>query len=401
MALPDSIQRRYDLLKDRFDEKFRRLWAAAEAIEAGRGGGLLVSRATGLSRSVIAEGQKELRGDKPLPDDRIRRKGAGRKFSKDLDPTLISDLGKLVEPTVRGDPMTHLQWTIKSTRTLAAELIKLGHSVSYRTVGTLLGEMNFSLQGNRKTLEGTSHEDRDAQFQFISDQAKEYLGVGQPVISVDTKKKELVGPFKNAGQAWRPKGNPEKVKVHDFMIEGQGKVAPYGVYDIGQNEGWVNVGTDHDTSAFAVESIRRWWDLMGKERYPEATRLMITADGGGSNGSRVKLWKVELQKFANETGLKIQVSHFPPGTSKWNKIEHRLFSAITLNWRGKPLVSHEVIISLIEATTTRTGLKVRAALDTSKYPKGLKISKAQMRGLSLTPNAFHGEWNYTLSPQDG
>lgn len=399
MALPDSIQRRYDLLKDCFDEKLRRLWAAAEAIEAGRGGGLLVSRATGLSRSVIAEGQKELRGDKPLPDDRIRRKGAGRKFSKDLDPTLMSDLGKLVESTTRGDPMTHLKWTIKSTRTLAAELAKMGHSVSYRTVGTLLGEMNYSLQGNRKTLEGTSHEDRDAQFQFISDQAKRNLDAGQPVISVDTKKKELVGPFKNAGQTWRPKGNPEKVKVHDFMIEGQGKVAPYGVYDIGQNEGWVNVGTDHDTSAFAVESIRRWWNLMGKARYPEATRLMITADGGGSNGSRVKLWKVELQRFANETGMEIQVSHFPPGTSKWNKIEHRMFSAITLNWRGKPLISHEVIISLIEATTTRTGLKVRAGLDTSNYPKGLKISKAQMKGLGLTPNAFHGEWNYTLSPQ--
>lgn len=399
MALSDSIQRRYDLLKDRFDEKSRRLWAASEAIDVGRGGGILVSGATGLSRSVIAEGQKELLGEKALSNERIRRKGAGRKFSKDLDPTLIPDLEKLVESTVRGDPMTPLRWTTKSTRTLADELVKLGHSVSYRTVGTLLGEMNFSLQSNRKTLEGTSHEDRDAQFQFISEQAKKRLDEGQPVISVDTKKKELVGPFKNAGRTWRPKGTPEDVKVHDFMIEGLGKVSPYGVYDIGQNEGWVNVGTDHDTSAFAVESIRRWWNLMGKEHYPEAAHLMITADGGGSNGSRVKLWKVELQKFANETGLEIHVSHLPPGTSKWNKIEHRLFSAITMNWRGRPLVSHEVIISLLEATTTRTGLKVRAALDNGQYPKGLKISKAQMKNLNLTPNAFHGEWNYTLSPQ--
>jgi hypothetical protein len=300
-----------------------------------------------------------------------------------------------------GDPESPLRWTIKSLRTLAEELGHMGHQVSHRMVGELLTKLKYGLQGNRKTLEGGKHPDRNEQFLFINERAQAALDQGQPVISVDTKKKELVGNYKNGGKDYRPEGDPVKVKVYDFIDEELGKVSPYGVYDIGRNEAWVNVGVDHDTSAFAVESIRRWWKLMGKPAYPDATRLLITADSGGSNGARVKLWKVELQAFANETGLEIQVSHFPPGTSKWNKIEHRLFSAITLNWRGKPLVSHEVIVSLIQATRTRKGLRVRAALDQRHYPKGIKVTKAEMAALELHPEAFHGEWNYTLKPRCG
>ena len=381
------------------NEKGRRLWAASEAIAHGLGGVSLVQAVTGLSRGVIAKGIRELTGELELPEpERIRRVGAGRKSVLSQDPALLSDLKALVESSTMGDPESPLLWTTQSLRTLAATLNSKGHKVGHVTVGTMLADLGFSLQGNRKTLEGSSHPDRDGQFQFIADRAKANLDAGEPVVSVDTKKKELVGNFKNAGRAYRPKGSPTKVKVHDFMDLDLGKVAPYGVYDVKHNEGWVNVGTDHDTSAFAVESIRRWWNMMGKERYPEATRLLITADSGGSNGSRVKLWKVELQKFANETGLEIQVSHFPPGTSKWNKIEHRLFSAISLNWRGRPLVSHEVILALLESTTTRTGLKVRAALDRSAYPKGIKIPKSEMKTLALRPDTFHGEWNYTLLP---
>jgi hypothetical protein len=316
---------------------------------------------------------------------------------KATDETLFGDLKTLVETTTMGDPESPLLWTTQSLRSLAAHLRARGHKIGHVTVGILLAEQGYSLQGNRKTLEGSAHPDRDAQFQFIAERVKVTIEQGQPVISVDTKKKELVGLYKNGGRLYRPKGDPVRVKVHDFVDKELGKVAPYGIYDVRHNEAWVNVGTDHDTSAFAVESIRRWWLMMGKERYPDATRLMITADSGGSNGARVRLWKAELQKFANETGLEIQVSHFPPGTSKWNKIEHRLFSAISLNWRGRPLINHEVIINLIESTTTRTGLKVRATLDTNHYPKGIKVSDTELKALSHHPEPFHGEWNYTIS----
>jgi hypothetical protein len=339
---------------------------------------------------------KELSGDSPLAEGRIRRAGAGRKPLKEKDKTLLEVLKNLVETSTMGDPESPLLWTTQSLRTLAATLQARGYKVGHVTVGALLAEQGYSLQGNKKTLEGTAHPDRDAQFQFIASRAKECQEQVQPVISVDTKKKELVGPYKNGGKSYRPKGDPVKVKVHDFMDKDLGKVAPYGVYDLKNNEAWVNIGTDHDTSVFAVESIRRWWYMMGKERYPDATRLMITADSGGSNGARVRLWKVELQKFANETGLEILVSHFPPGTSKWNKIEHRLFSAISLNWRGRPLISHEVIVNLIESTSTRTGLKVRASLDTNQYPKGIKVPDAEMKALSYHPESFHGEWNYSI-----
>ncbi len=399
MAIHDDIQRRFELLGAHLDEQARRLWAATEAMVIGRGGIQVVHAATGISKPVITAGLRELRGEVALPKDRIRRVGAGRKRTEATDPTLLSDLETLVDPTSMGDPESPLRWTIKSLRTLAEELQRMGHTVSHRMVGELLTKLHYSLQGNRKTLEGSKHADRNGQFLFINERANAALDHGQPVISVDTKKKELVGNFKNGGKEYRPKGEPMEVKVHDFIDEELGKIAPYGVYDIARNEGWVNVGVDHDTSAFAVESIRRWWNLMGKPAYPNATRLLITADSGGSNGARVKLWKVELQAFADETGLEIQVSHFPPGTSKWNKIEHRWFSAVSLNWRGKPLISHEVIINLIRATKTRTGLMVRAALDTGIYPKGIKVTNAQMAALAIHPEAYHGEWNYTLKPR--
>ncbi len=401
MATFEEIQRRFELLGEHLDERTKRLWASAEALVLGRGGSSIVQAATGLSKPVITAGLRELRGDVPLAEGRIRREGGGRKRTEHKDPSLLSDLEKLLEPTTMGDPESPLRWTIKSLRTLAEELGRMGHRVSHDTVGDLLVKLKYGLQGNRKTLEGGKHPDRNEQFLFINQRAQAALAHGQPVISVDTKKKELVGNYKNVGKDYRPEGDPVEVKVYDFIDEELGKVSPYGVYDIGRNEAWVNVGIDHDTSAFAVESIRRWWKVMGKPAYPEATRLLITADSGGSNGARVKLWKVELQAFANETGLEIQVSHFPPGTSKWNKIEHRLFSAITLNWRGKPLVSHQVIVSLIQATRTRKGLKVRAALDRRHYPKGIKVTKAEMAELELHQEEFHGEWNYTLKPRAG
>ncbi len=399
MAIHDDIQQRFEVLHAHLNEQTRRLWAATEARVIGRGGTTIVHAATGISKPVITAGLAELRGDVVLPKGRIRRAGAGRKRTADTDPTLLSDLEKLVEPTTMGDPESPLRWTIKSLRTLAEELRRMGHTVSHRMVGELLTKVNYSLQGNRKTLEGSKHPDRNEQFLFINERAKTALDQGQPVISVDTKKKELVGNYKNGGKDYRPKGAPVDVKVHDFIDEALGKIAPYGVYDIARNEGWVNVGVDHDTSAFAVDSIRRWWNLMGKPAYPHATRLMITADSGGSNGARVKLWKVELQAFADEAGLEIHVSHFPPGTSKWNKIEHRLFSAVSLNWRGKPLISHEVILNLIQATKTRTGLTVRAALDEGRYPTGIKVTKAQMATLTIHRESYHGEWNYTLRPR--
>jgi transposase len=326
----------------------------------------------------------------------IRQKGGGRKKASLKDPDLLRDLEKLLEPMTRGDPQSPLRWTCKSVRNLAEELRALGHEVSHMLVADLLHEQKYSLQSNRKTKEGSSHPDRNAQFEHINAKATEFLKGGQPAISVDTKKKEQVGDYKNGGREWRPKGQPELVRVHDFAKQ---KDVPYGVYDLGRNAGWVSVGIDHDTSAFAVESIRRWWSMMGREAYPDARQLLITADSGGSNGSRVRLWKLELQKLADETGLEISVCHFPPGTSKWNKIEHRLFSFITKNWRGKPLVSHEVIVNLIAATTTRAGLRVQSQLDTAKYPKGIKVGKQEFAAIQLRPDDFHGDWNYAITPR--
>jgi hypothetical protein len=328
----------------------------------------------------------------------IRRAGGGRKANIAKDATLLSDLGALVEPSVRGDPQSSLRWTCKSLRRLAQELQAQGHRASHTLVGDLLDDMGFSLQGNRKTQEGCSHPDRDAQFHYIDAAASAALAANEPVISVDTKKKELVGNFKNGGREYRPAGDPEKVRVHDFLIKELGRAVPYGVYDLAANAGWVNLGIDHDTAAFAVHSIRRWWRDMGCARYPEATRLTINADGGGSNGSRLRLWKRELQALANEIGIAITVHHLPPGTSKWNKIEHRLFSFISQNWRAKPLVSHRVIVDLIAATTTKTGLTVRCEIDDNLYPKGVTVSNAEMAAINLARHEFHGDWNYTIAP---
>ena len=384
----------------------RRLVAAAESAVLGYGGVSLVARATGVSRRAITEGLKELSQQKlsgePLASQsRIRRKGAGRKRAVDKDPSLRGDLDRLVEPATRGDPESPLRWTCKSVRILAGELRRAGHAVSHQTVAELLHEMDYSLQANQKRLEGSQHADRNQQFQYINRKAQRYLKQGEPVISVDTKKKELVGDFRNPGREWHPQGQPEQVRVHDFEIRQpeNGKVAPYGVYDLGRNAGWVSVGVDHDTAEFAVESIRRWWRWMGRRSYPKAQRLLITADSGGSNGARVRLWKWELQQLADETGLEISVCHFPPGTSKWNKIEHRLFSFISQNWRGRPLISHQVIIDLIAATTTTTGLTVKSKIDTNTYEKGLKVSDQQMAELQLRREKFHGDWNYKLLPR--
>jgi len=384
----------------------RRLVAAAESAAIGYGGVSVVARATGVSRRAITEGMKELSQQKvsgePVPSQfRIRRKGAGRKRAVDKDPGLRADLDRLVDPATRGDPESPLRWTCKSVRIWAEELRREGHAVSHQTVAELLHEMDYSLQANQKKLEGSQHADRNRQFEYINRKAQRYLKQGAPVISVDTKKKELVGDFKNPGREWHPQGQPEQVRVHDFEIRRpeNGKVAPYGVYDLGRNAGWVSVGVDHDTAEFAVESIRRWWRWMGRRSYPKATRLLITADSGGSNGTRVRLWKWELQQLADETGLEIAVCHFPPGTSKWNKIEHRLFSFISQNWRGKPLISHQVIIDLIAATTTTTGLTVKSKIDTNIYEKGLKISDQQMTELQLRREKFHGDWNHKLLPR--
>jgi len=402
----EDIQQRFRSLSVFLDERMRRLVAAAESEAIGYGGVSVVARATGVSRRAISAGVKELRQQQVSREagpaqSRIRRKGAGRKRTVDKDRTLLEDLDRLVDPTTRGDPESPLRWTCKSVRKLAEELQQQGHAVSYQTVAELLHEMEYSLQANQKTLEGSQHADRDQQFEYINRKARRYLKQGEPVISVDTKKKELVGDFKNAGREWQPQDQPEKVRVHDFEIRqpDKGKVAPYGVYDLGRNVGWVSVGVDHDTAAFAVESIRRWWRWMGRRSYPQAKRLLITADSGGSNGARVRLWKWELQQLADETGLEISVGHFPPGTSKWNKIEHRLFSFISQNWRGKPLVSHEVIINLIAATTTTTGLSVKSKLDPNTYPAGVKVSDQQMAELQLRRDKFHGDWNYSLVPR--
>jgi len=394
-----AIRARYEPVATLLDERARRLLAGAEALAIGRGGVSAVARATGLARSTVQRGVADVGAAASPGRGRVRREGAGRPRLAERDPTLRADLEALIEPTSRGDPISPLRWTTKSVRRLAAELRRRGHQVSHQTVAELLKAMGYSLQANRKVLEGSGHPDRDAQFAHLNEAVQLQLSLGEPVISVDTKKKELVGPFRNSGRELRPKGAPEAVRVHDFLIPELGRVSPYGVYDLGENAAWVSVGTDHDTAAFAVESIRRWWQTMGEALYPQAQRLLITADAGGSNGYRVRLWKRELQKLADETALEIAVCHFPPGTSKWNKIEHRLFSAISQNWRGKPLVSHEVVVNLIAATTTRTGLKVRSALDRNPYPAGVTVRDAEMETLYLRPGAFHGEWNYSLLPR--
>jgi hypothetical protein len=380
------------------NEQSRRRLVALEARQLGRGGVSLMAQISGLARSTIYRGLSDLRDKVSGPLQRIRKKGGGRKKKTVEDPTLEADLRKLIEPATRGDPTQPLLWTSLSLRNLVSRLAKKGHNVSPTVVGNLLRNLGYSLQANSKVREGRQHIDRDAQFRYINKQAKAFLAAHEPVVSVDTKRKELVGNFKNNGREWRPEGTPEFVNVHDFIDRKLGRAVPYGVYDMNDNVGWVSVGTNHDTATFAVNAIRRWWQTMGRKRYPKAQRLMITADGGGSNGYRVRLWKIELQKFANEIKLPIMVCHLPPGTSKWNKIEHRLFSFITINWRGKPLRTFRTIVQLIAATTTDTGLKVRAEIDKKKYPKGVKVSDEEMATLNLSRHAFHGDWNYTLSP---
>ncbi len=395
----NTINKKYRVLLPELSERGRRLFAGVEAITAGWGGISAVACATGLSRTTVARGVKDAENPQRLESGRIRKKGGGRKRRVETDLTLRKDLEDLLEPHTRGDPESPLRWTSKSVRKLAMELKKMEHKTSHSMVASLLREMDYSLQANRKTTEGKQHPDRDAQFKYINRKAKKQQKMGQPVISVDTKKKELVGDFKNAGQEWRPKGEPEKVRVHDFKIKELGKVSPYGVYDLTSNNGWVSVGIDHDTAAFAVATIGKWWRKMGRRSYPKSSHLLITADGGGSNSSRSRLWKVELQKLANRTGLTISVCHFPPGTSKWNKIEHRMFSFITKNWRGKPLVDRATIVSLIGSTKTEEGLEICCELDTTDYPKGIKVSDSELSKVKLERHKFHGDWNYTITPK--
>ena len=397
MGVSADLKRKFALLNPSLNERTRRLVAAAEALTLGDPD--LVARAAGMGRATVFRGMRELRDGSDLAPDRIRRAGGGRKSSAQRDPALRADLEKLVEPLTRGDPESSLRWTCKSLRTLAAELNARGHQASHRLVANLLHAMKYSLQSNRKTREGSGHPDRDAQFQHIHRMVQSSQAQGQPVISVDTKKKELVGDFKNGGKEWRPKGKPRNVRVHDFLIKELGKAVPYGVYDLSRNAGWVSVGIDHDTAAFAVNAIGSWWRKMGRTQYPRARTLLITADSGGSNSARSRLWKWQLQAFADRTGLEIAVCHFPPGTSKWNKIEHRLFSFIAQNWRGQPLLSHAAIVSLIASTRTKTGLAVRCQLDKRAYPAGTKISDAQMRQINLHLASFHGDWNYTIKPR--
>jgi transposase len=395
-----AIKLRYASLGPYLDERGRRLFAAAEALSAGWGGIAAVARITGIARSTIGRGLDELRdeGEPAAAPGRVRRAGAGRPPLLVTDPTVLTDLKDLVEPTTRGDPEAPLRWTAKSLRNLAGALRDRGHQIGHNVVADLLRGMGYSLQANRKTREGANHPDRNEQFEYINKKVKRALAAGEPAISVDTKKKELVGDFKNGGREYRPTGRPDPVRIHDFVIPELGRAAPYGVYDIGDNSGWVSVGIDRDTATFAVNAIRRWWRTMGRARYPNATRLLITADCGGSNGVRVRLWKRELQNLANQLGIPITVCHLPPGTSKWNKIEHRLFSFITQNWRGKPLVSHQAIIQLISATTTDSGLKVRCEIDRKTYPAGVKVTKAEMDDINIIRHNFHGDWNYTIKP---
>jgi hypothetical protein len=398
------IKQKFLVLNSVLDERSRRLWAACEAKALGWGGIAVVSQATGLSRTTISTGLRECvqqaEAAEVVSGSRVRRRGGGRKRLTRDDPQLVRDLEWLVDPATRGDPQSPLRWTCKSTRALASELQALGHVVSARTVAHLLHELHYSLQVNRKTREGADHPDRDAQFGHINERTKTFQAHRQPVVSVDTKKKERVGDFKNAGQEWQPQGQPESVRVYDFLDKKLGKAIPYGVYDVTTNTGWVTVGTDHDTAEFAVETVRHWWQQMGVVTYPQASELLIIADGGGSNGSRLRLWKTQLQRLADETQLRISVCHLPPGTSKWNKIEHRMFAYITQNWRGRPLVSHEVIVNLIGNTTTQTGLHIHAELDTRHYPTGKRITKQELSEVQIERDFFHGEWNYTIVPRE-
>jgi hypothetical protein len=395
----DAIRARFEMLAPFLNERGRRLFVASEARAAGRGGVTAVSEATGVARSTIGRGLAELGNEETAVSCRIRRPGGGSKAKIETEPGLLDALAALVQSAIRGDPEAALLWVSKSQRHLAGALAERGFTASQTLVGRLLRRLGFSLQANRKTREGTNHPDRNAQFEYINARINAFQAAGQPTISVDTKKKELVGDFKNGGRELRPKGDPEPVRVHDFVIPELGKVSPYGVYDIAANAGWINLGITSDTAAFAVESIRRWWQELGQPRYQNAEKLLITADCGGSNGSRVRLWKSELQVLADQTGLAITVAHLPPGTSKWNRIEHRLFAFITQNWRGKPLVSHQVIVQLIANTTTSTGLTVKCRLDENAYDKGIKVTDAQMAKLNITQADFHGEWNYTFNPR--
>ena len=398
----ETLRGKYSALAAVLTERSRRRWAATEAKAVGHGGIGLVERATGISRSTIQRGLRELeaeqRSGEMLTGDRTRRPGGGRKATVQKDPGLLVDLEGLVEPTASGDPESPLRWTSKSVRNLCDAMQAMGHEVSHTLIAEALHDLGYSLQANRKTLEGTKHPDRDAQFHYITDQVKAFLRRKQPAISVDTKKKELVGAFKNTGREWRPKADPVPVRVHDFMIPHQGKAIPYGVYDLKRNEGWVSVGIDHDTASFAVNAIGRWWKEMGQPAYRQASSLLITADAGGSNGTRLRLWKWELQMLANRTGLAVTVCHFPPGTSKWNKIEHRLFSYIATNWRGRPLVSLVTIVSLIASTRSKAGLRVRSEIDKQRYPPGVAITDVQWRQIKLRPRRFLGDWNYTIHP---
>ncbi len=393
-----AIGERFRAMAGSLDERQRRLWAAAEARSHGRGGIAAVARASGISENTIRRGLRELDAPEELPAGRVRRAGAGPKRRSESDPTLVSDLERLLDGETRGDPERPLLWTSKSVRKLAAELRGLGHEVSYRTVARLLHELGYSLQANRKTKEGRQHPDRDAQFRHINSKVAAAIAASEPLISIDTKKKELVGEYANGGREWHRKGEPVAVKVHDFPDKELGKAIPFGVYDIGANQGFVSVGITNETAAFAVASIRSWWQQLGSERYPQAATLQITADCGGGNGNRTRLWKLELQKLADATGLAISVCHFPPGTSKWNKIEHRLWSLIAKNWRGRPLVSHEVIINSIAATTSESGLQVYAQLDARDYPKGITVTDAELAAVNLVSDEFHPEWNYTINP---
>lgn len=396
--LVSDVKERYDRISGSMNELARRLWAGNECISIGHGGIAIVSEATGMARNTVVNGRKEVIAGKKL-SGRIRDRGAGRKKSVKINPGLSERLQEIVAPFTRGDPMSSLLWTSKSLRNLSKELKRDGYDISHRTVGIMLHDMGYSLKSNKKSNEGKSEPDRNEQFEHINNKAIEFMKENQPVISVDTKKKELIGNFKNNGREWKPDGEYDHVNVYDFPADADGKAVPYGVYDVKKNEGWVNVGIEHDTAEFAVESIRKWWKFMGRKRYPEAKKLLITADGGGSNGSRVKLWKIELQKFANEFNLTITVCHFPPGMSKWNKIEHRLFSFITKNWRGKPLTSFQVVVNLIANTRTEKGLTVGCELDTKTYEKGIVVTDEELSSVNLERDKFHGERNYTISPK--
>jgi hypothetical protein len=403
-AARKGIQLRYAALSPLMNERMRRQWAAAEAQSYGWGGVRAVCVAIGMSHNTLRKGLRELALRKKRPESpvssRLRRAGGGRKRATEADPGLAASLERLVDPATRGDPRSPLKWTCKSTTQLSKELTRQGHPVSPRTVGRLLRAAGYSLQGNRKTKEGGSHPDRNAQFEHINVTVKQFQRRKQPVISVDTKKKELIGNFKNGGREWQPRGKPDEVRVHDFLDKKLGKAIPYGVYDLTNNQGWVSVGIDHDTAQFATAAIGRWWKKMGHRRHLHATELLIMADGGGSNGSRCRLWKVALQRLSDRLHMPIHVCHFPPGTSKWNKIEHRMFCHITQNWRGRPLISHEVIVNLIANTATRQGLTIQAELDQRHYPTGTKVSDAELQRVQMKPNKFHGDWNYTIQPND-